>query len=110
MNKLLEKIPFNNDNRALFEKEILVIINYFKGNNYNCYLKDILDNTYLVISKNKKVCYIRLKCDNIYLTKYEFVIFRYSFELDKIEVFRTKEISINDNKDLELLINEIEKN
>lgn len=107
--KLLEKIPYENDNRELFEKEIEFMINYFKENNYECQVKEILNNTYLAVSKNKKVCYIRLKWDNKYLTKYEFVIFRYSFDLRKIEAFRTKEVSINREEDLDFIIKEIEK-
>ncbi|MDU3546425.1 MAG: hypothetical protein E7F83_03275 [Clostridium sp.] len=107
--RLLEKIPFENENRALFKKEIQIIINYFKDNNYNCYIKEILYNTYLSISKNKKVCYIRLKWDNKYLTKYEFIIFRYSFNSKKIEAFRTKEVTIiNGDEDLDFVIKEIE--
>lgn len=107
--KLLKKIPYENDNKELFEKEITIIINYFKENNYNCYVKEIVGNTYLSISKNKKVCYIRLKWDNKYLTKYELIIFRYSFNSKKIEAFRTKEVTIiNGNEDLDFVIKEIE--
>lgn len=61
-------------------------------------------------SSDKKVCYIRLKWDNKYLTKYEFVIFRYTFELKNIEVFRTREVTIiNGDEDLDFIIKEIEK-
>lgn len=107
--RLFKKIPYENDNRELFEKEIEFMINYFKENNYEWQVKEILNNTYLAVSKNKKVCYIRLKWDNKYLTKYEFVIFRYSFDLRKIEAFRTKEVSINREEDLDFIIKEIEK-
>lgn len=108
--KLLEKIPYENDNRELFEKEIEFMINYFKEKNYQWQVKEILDNTYLAISKNKKVCYIRLKWDIKYLTEYEFVTFRYIFELKNIEAFRTREVSIiNGDEDLDFIIKEIEK-
>lgn len=110
IDKLLEKIPFENDNKVLFKNEIEYMINYFKNNKYECYIKKILNNNYLAISKGKKVCYIKPKHESKHLTKYEFVIFRYSFEMKNIEAFRIREVSIiKGKKDLDFIIKIIEK-
>jgi len=109
IDKLLEKVPKQNYNRNLFEKELGDIINYFEKNKCKCYVQEIMDKKYLAIKKDERVCYIRLKIDVEYLTKYEFVIFRYSLEKNNIEVFRTQEVTLTGNSDIHYLINEIEE-
>lgn len=109
INKLLEKVPKQNHNRYLFEQELEYIVDYFEKNKCECYVKEVNGKDYLAIKKDEKVYYVRLKIDVTYLTKYEFVIFRYSLEGNIIEAFRTKEVTIIKDKDIHYLILEIEK-
>ena len=107
---LLHNISKTNKNRNMFFKELDYIIRYLKNKNYKYYIEEILEEKYLAIKKGNNICYIRLNEDSIYLTKYEIIIFRYSFNLNRIEHFRIKEIVIlDDKKDIERLINIIEE-
>lgn len=107
--ELLKEISSNFENCKKFERELELIIKYI-NNKYEYYLKEILGTKYLAIKNEQSICYIRLKYDIPYLTQYEFVTFRYSLDLKKVEAFRTREVSIiTEDEDLDFIIKEIEK-
>jgi len=107
--ELLMEIDSRFENCEKFEKELERIIKYI-NNKYEYYIKEILGTKYLSVKNEKNICCIKLKYDIPYLTQYEFVTFRYSLNLKKIEAFRTREVSIiSGDEDLDFIIKEIEK-